>query len=100
MNEERQVLSVMKKSTQNTLIYQGNSMISLEHLPGYAHPVVIKKPAKRHPSQRSLRTLENEYEMTRALNMVEGVRQVFAQQVIENQPVLILEYIPIIQVLK
>ena len=50
-------------------------MISVEKLPDYPHPVVIKKPSKRHPSRRSLRSLEKEYEMTRSLNAVEGVRE-------------------------
>ncbi len=74
-------------------IYQGNSVISVETLPEYSHPVVIKKPSKRHPSRRSLRSLEKEYEMTRSLNAVEGVRKVLGQQSIENQPALVLEYI-------
>jgi serine/threonine protein kinase len=75
------------------VIYQGNSIISIETLPDYAQPVVIKKPAKHHASRRHILSLEKEYEMTRALNAVDGVRQVFEQQPIENQPALILEYI-------
>jgi serine/threonine protein kinase len=75
------------------ILYQGNSTITVETHPDYAQPVVVKKPAKRHPSQRSLRTLENEYEMTRALDGVEGVRQTLGQQSIDNQPALILEHI-------
>jgi PAS domain S-box-containing protein len=75
------------------ILYQGNSTITVETHPDYAHPVVVKKPAKRHPSQRSLRTLENEFQMTRALDGVEGVRQTLGQQSIDNQPALILEYI-------
>jgi hypothetical protein len=78
---------------QQNIIYQGNSVISVETLPEYSHPVVIKKPSKRHPSQRSLRSLEKEYEMTRSLNAVKGVRMALGQQSIENQPALILEYI-------
>jgi hypothetical protein len=59
-------------SVQQNIIYQGNSIISVETLPDYSHPVVIKKPIKRHPSRRSLRSLEREYEMTRSLNAVDG----------------------------
>ena len=33
------------------ILYQGNSIITVETLPDYAHPVVIKRPSKRHPSQ-------------------------------------------------
>ena len=33
------------------ILYQGNSTITMETHPDYAHPVVIKKPARRHPSQ-------------------------------------------------
>jgi serine/threonine protein kinase len=84
---------LMMESTNRDIIYRGNSIIFVENLPDYAQPVVIKKPARRHPSQRSLRTLENEYQMTRALNAVEGVRKVLGQQSIQDQPALILEYI-------
>ena len=80
-------------SMQKNIIYQGNSVISVETLPEYSHPVVIKKPSKSHPSQRSLRSLEKEYEMTRSLDAVEGVRKALGQQSIENQKALILEYI-------
>jgi len=83
----------MAEETKKHVIYQGNSVISIETHPEYSHPVVVKKPSKRHPSQRSLRSLEREYEMTRSLNEVEGVRKVLGQQVIKNQPVLILEYV-------
>ncbi len=78
---------------QQHTIYQDNSIISVETLPEYSRPIVIKKPAKRHPSRQSIRSLENEFEMTRSLDAVEGVRKVLGQQLIGNQPVLILEYI-------
>jgi len=78
---------------KQNIIYQGNSIISVETLPEYSHPVVVKKPSKRDPSRRNLRALENEYEMTRALNAVEGVRKALTQKSIENLPSLILEYI-------
>ena len=80
-------------SMQKNIIYQGNSVISVETLPEYSHPVVIKKPSKSHPSRRSLRSLEREYEMTRSLDAVEGVRKALGQKQIEDQQVLILEYI-------
>jgi len=76
-------------SQQQNIIYKGNSVISVETLPEYSHPVVIKKPAKRHSSRRILRSLEKEYEMTHALKAVEGVRKVLGQQSIENQQALI-----------
>jgi serine/threonine protein kinase len=80
-------------SIEQNLIYRGNSIISIEKVAEYPHPVVLKKPLKRHPSRRSLRSLEKEYEMTRSLNAVAGVRQALGQQSIEDQPALILEYI-------
>ena len=80
-------------SVQQNIIYQGNSVISLETLPEHSHPVVIKKPLKRHPSRRSLRSLEKEYEITRSLNDVAGVRKALGQQALEGQPALILKYI-------
>ncbi len=33
------------------ILYQGNSTITVETHPDYDHPVVIKRPSKRHPSQ-------------------------------------------------
>jgi hypothetical protein len=70
----------MKRTMNRDILYQGNSVISIEILPDYAHPVVIKKPAKRHPSQPTLRSLENEYQMTRTLSSVKGVRKALGQQ--------------------
>ena len=75
------------------IIYQGNSTISIETLPEFSQPVVVKKPAQHHASRRHILSLEKEYEMTRALDAVEGVRRVLERQSIENQPALILEYI-------
>jgi predicted ATPase/GAF domain-containing protein len=75
------------------VIYQGNSIISIEVLPDYPHPVVVKKPSQRRSSRPYIRSLENEYEVTRSLSAVEGVRKVLKQESIENQPTLILEYV-------
>ena len=83
----------MMESTHQDVIYQGNSIISKEVHPDHAQPVAIKKPARRHPSRRSLRTLENEFQMTRALDAVEGVRKSLGQQSTEEGSGLILEYI-------
>jgi serine/threonine protein kinase len=81
------------KSTPKNIIYQGNSIISIETLPDYPHPVIVKKPAKKHPSQRHIRSLEKEYEMTSALEAIRGVRKVLEQKSVDNQPVLLLECI-------
>ena len=78
-------------STKKNIFYQGNTTISVETLPDYSQPVVIKKPSKRHPSRQSLRSLEKEYEMTRSLNAVAGVRKAQGLQSIQGQPTLILE---------
>jgi hypothetical protein len=81
------------ESTVREIIYQGSSIVSIETLPDYPYPVVIKRPSKPHASRRQILTLEKEYEMTRSLDAVEGVRRALDQQSIENQPVLILDYI-------
>ncbi len=83
----------MAEPAKQGVIYRGNSIISIEKVEEYPHPVVIKKPFKRRPSRRSLRSLEKEYEMTQSLNAVAGVRKVLGQQSLEGQPALILEYI-------
>ena len=77
----------------NDIIYQGNSIISVENLSDYSLPVVVKKTTKSHSSQRNILSLEKEYEMTSTLEGIKGVRQVLEKKTIENQPVLILEYI-------
>ncbi len=82
-----------KQPTNKRIIHRGNSTVSVEKLPDYTDPVVIKKPSKRHPSRRILRSLENEYQMTCALKEIEGVRKAMERQSIENQQALILEYI-------
>ena len=81
------------ESAIGEIIYQGNSIISVESLPDYPHPVIVKRPAKPHASRRNIQALEKEYEMARSLDTVEGVRQSIEKLSIENQPVLILEYI-------
>jgi predicted ATPase/signal transduction histidine kinase/CheY-like chemotaxis protein/tRNA A-37 threonylcarbamoyl transferase component Bud32 len=78
---------------QQNIIFQGNSIISVETHPQYSHPVVIKKPSDRYPSQRRLRSLKNEYEITRFLNEVKGVRKALGQKPNQAQPELILKYI-------
>ena len=82
----------METATKD-IIYQGNSTISVEALPAYSKPVVVKRPSKRHASRHYVRSLEREYELTRVLDAVEGVRQALGQQSVDNQSALILEYI-------
>ena len=67
--------------------------MSVENHPDYSRPVVIKKPSERHASQRNTRSLEREFEMTRSLQSVEGVRKALGQQSIEGQTALVLEHI-------
>ena len=39
-------IALTMESTNRETIHQGNSIISVENLPEYAQPVVVKKPAK------------------------------------------------------
>ena len=81
------------KPAGKDIIYQGNTLISVEILPGYSHPVAIKKPFGPDASRHTAVSLEKEFTMTRALDKVEGVRRALEMKSIERQPVLILEYI-------
>jgi predicted ATPase len=81
------------ESTSRGVIHQGNSTISIEMLPEYPHPVVVKKPSKCRASRSRIRSLETEYEITRSLDGVDGVRKVLERRSIKSQPALILEYI-------
>jgi predicted ATPase len=80
-------------SRDKLIIHQGNSVITTEILPDYSQPVVIKKPSRQGSSAWNFRSLEREYEMTRSLDSVDGVRKALGKQKIEGQQVLILEYI-------
>ena len=81
------------KSTDKLIIHQGNSVITTEILPDYSQPVVIKKPSNQDSSGWGFHSLEREYEMTRSLDSVEGVRKALGEKQIEDKQVLILEYI-------
>ena len=83
----------MNPSAKGDILHQGNSIISIEKLSDYSRPVVVKQPSKRRISRRIQRSLEREYEMTRSLDSVQGVRKALGQKQIDNQQVLILEYI-------
>ena len=83
----------MSEETEQRVIYRGNSIISIEKVEAYPHPVVIKRSSKRRPSRQHLRSLEKEYDITRSLNDVAGVRKALGQLAMEGQPALILEYI-------
>jgi hypothetical protein len=63
------------ETATNNIIYQGNSTISVEALPAYSKPVVVKRPSERNASRHYLSSLEREYELTHALDGVAGVRQ-------------------------
>ena len=77
-------------SQETDILYKGNSVISVETFPDYSHPVVVKKPSSRYPSPHHLRSLAREYEMTRSLDGVDGVRQALEAHTTEDKPVLIL----------
>jgi PAS domain S-box-containing protein len=81
------------EAANKNIIYQGNSVISIENLSEYSQPVIVKKPSKKDVSRWIQSDLEREYEMARSLDMVEGVRKALGQKQIKNQQVLILEYI-------
>jgi len=81
------------KSTDMKIIHQGNTEITTEILPDYSQAVVIKKSSKHGSSRRIFRSLEKEYNMTRSLNMVEGVRKALELKSTGNELELILEYI-------
>jgi serine/threonine protein kinase len=81
------------ESASQEIIYQGNSTISVEVIPDYSDPVVVKKPSRSHSPRRNTRSLENEYKMTQAVDGVAGIRKALAQQSIADRPALILEYI-------
>jgi hypothetical protein len=69
----------MKSSINGDILHQGNSIVSIEILSDYSQPVVVKQPSKRRTSKRIPGSLEREYEMTRTLNPVEGVRKTLGE---------------------
>ena len=83
----------MMDVTAREVIYRGNSVVTVETLPDHSQRVVTKKPSKTHASRRHVLSLQNEYEMTRSLDKVEGMRRAIEKLTVENQPLLVLEYI-------
>ncbi len=80
--------------TDNTkIIYNGNSIITIVNYPDKPQCIITKKLSKQYLSFPNIQTLEKEFEMTRFLDKVEGVRKVIELQSIDNESVLILEYI-------
>jgi serine/threonine protein kinase len=77
----------------SNIIYQGESVISVEEVKGYSHPVAEKRLVKPHPSRRSLSILQNEYDITRSLRHINGVRKVLGNSEFKGKSALILEYI-------
>jgi serine/threonine protein kinase len=86
-------LSLMNSSTKGAILHQGNFIISIENLSDYSRPVIVKRPSKWMTSMRSPGSLDREYDMSRSLDSIKGVRKVLGKQQIEDQQVLILEYI-------
>ena len=76
-------------STRREVLHEGNTVVSVEVVPDHPDPVVWKRPSGHHPSRQVVRSLENEYEMTRTLEAVEGVRDVIGQNVEQGQSVLL-----------
>jgi serine/threonine protein kinase len=81
------------KSRDKQIIHQGSSVITAEILPNYSQLVVTKRHSKQDSSKWNLRSIEREFEMTRTLDSVEGLRKVLDIKQIEGQQVLILEYL-------
>jgi hypothetical protein len=59
-------------STTREIIYRGDSIISVEELPEYPDPVVVKRPAGPDVSRSVVRSLGNEYEMVRCQQPMGG----------------------------
>ena len=83
----------MNSSTKGAILHQGNFIISIENLSDYSRPVIVKRPSKWMTSMQSPGSLDREYDMSRSLDSIKGVRKVLGKQQIEGQQVLILEYI-------
>jgi predicted ATPase/signal transduction histidine kinase/DNA-binding NarL/FixJ family response regulator len=81
------------ESINKGVIYRGNSVISVEMLPSYPGPVVVKKPSSPNPSRQIILSLEREFEFTRGLDELTGIRKALKRSSIRHQPALILEYI-------
>ncbi len=79
------------ESMHENIIYQGNSIITIENIPDYAHLVIIKKPSKHDLSGQIIRSLKKEYEMTKSVEAVEGMRKALDLKSIDNQTVLVFE---------
>jgi len=55
-------------------LYHRNFRLHLQQLDGYEEPVLIKELGRDEPTQSHIAQLHNEYEVTRRLADLQGVR--------------------------
>ena len=76
---------------KETTLHRRNFLLHLQERAGYDQQVLLKEPANKQPSRSHLDQLHNEYTITRQLTEVTGVRQAYAMEGTQSQPVLLLE---------
>ena len=76
------------------IVQRGNFLLYLQEREGYDRPVLIKEPARDPSSKLQIKQLHNEYNMSKPLEGVPGVRPVYAKEGSQSRPVLLLEYVP------
>ena len=81
------------ETSDREILYRGDTILTLEALPGYSRPVVVKMAADSHPPAHVLDALDTEYASAKALADVDGVRRVLGREPIAGQAALILEYV-------
>jgi len=75
-------------------LYRRNFLLHLQEQGGFDQQVLIKEAASESPTNSHIKHLHNEYTITRYLEGVTGVRQVYDKKGTQSHPILLLEYIP------
>jgi predicted ATPase/signal transduction histidine kinase/CheY-like chemotaxis protein len=81
--------AVMSEAT----VHRRRFLLHLQERPGYDAPVLLKESANERPPRSHCDQLHNEYDVTRQLADVAGVRPVHAKEGTASQPVLLLHYV-------
>ena len=66
------------------VIYEANSIVSIETHPEHAHPVVIKKPSSSHPPRQFILSLEKKYKMTRVDDTARSLQRLLDDSQLER----------------
>jgi len=79
-------LMVIYTGNNSTLYLQENSIIG--------KPIVIKVMNEEFPSLHQIKKLYNEYDFSKEIEQISGIRKIYEKTKYQNKNALVMEYIP------